>query len=202
MRCARRTAVPLPFSACERGAFLRLEKSARAIRGRAIGTKQAGRYSRARVAEAHRGISHSETRRVLSGGSQALADLSRYAAVGPVSTMLCNSSAAISRAAMTSRLSSCSCGSSSNRSSKKCIRLRRPSHVPQVTPAGSSADAVRPISSASSRRAAASGVSPRRTRHQGSATRPDTRCALVGVLDPRRPPPRLPHGADAPVATR
>src|SRR5215467_10561500 len=41
--------------------------------------------------------------------------------------------------------------------------VRRPSHVPQVTPAGSSADAVRPTSSVSSRRAAVSGVSPRRT---------------------------------------
>jgi len=83
---------------------------------------------------------------------------------------------------MISRLSSCSLGSSTNRSSKKCTRSRRPSLMPQAVPAGSSADAARPISSASSRRAAASGISPRRMPPPGKchSTRPNTVSASCG----------------------
>ena len=77
--------------------------------------------------------------------------------------MLCNSTGEISRASMTSRLSSRSFGNSSKRSSKKCIRSRRPSQMRHVKPRGSSVGAVRPTSSAYSHRAAASGVSPCRT---------------------------------------
>ena len=64
---------------------------------------------------------------------------------------------------MTSRLSSCNFGSSVSRSSKQYTRSRRPSRMPEMIPAGSSDEVMTPISSASSRRAAASGVSPRRT---------------------------------------
>src|ERR1700730_9204117 len=59
---------------------------------------------------------------------------------------------------MTSRLSSCSLGNSTKRSSKKCTRSRRPSQMVQKEPAGASAEAKSPISSLNSRRAAASGV--------------------------------------------
>jgi len=64
---------------------------------------------------------------------------------------------------MTSRLSSCNFGSSVSRSSKQYTRSRRPSQMPEMIPAGSSDEVMTPISSASSRRAAASGFSPRRT---------------------------------------
>ena len=64
---------------------------------------------------------------------------------------------------MTSRLSSCNFGSSVSRSSKQYTRSRRPSRMPEMIPAGSSDEVMTPISSASSRRAAASGFSPRRT---------------------------------------
>jgi hypothetical protein len=63
------------------------------------------------------------------------------------------------------------------------------------------ADAARPISSASSRRAATSGISPRRTPPPAVATQPDTRSAPATVLDRHRQPPWRPHAADASTAT-
>ncbi len=74
-----------------------------------------------------------------------------------------NSPGKISRAEMISRLSSCNSGSRSSHNSKKCTWFLCPSQTPQASPAGNSGYAARPISSVSLRRAATSGVSPRRT---------------------------------------
>ena len=98
-----------------------------------------------------------------SGGRRPIAGLPRKAATASVKTILDNSVGGMSRASMTSRLSSCNFGSSVSRSSKQYTRSRRPSRMPEMIPAGSSDEVMTPISSASSRRAAASGVSPRRT---------------------------------------
>ncbi len=54
------------------------------------------------------------------------------------------------------------------RSSKKCTLSFRPSQVPQALPTASSSHGGKPISSANSRRAAASGVSPRSTPPPGN----------------------------------
>lgn len=117
--------------------------------------------------------------------------------------MLCNSAGDVSCAAMTSRLSSCSCGSSTSRSSKICTRSGRPSQMPHVNPAGSSSDALSPISSVSSRRAAVSGISPRLTPPSGKCPRrADTRSAQATMLGRHRPPLLRPHVADVSAATR
>ena len=79
-----------------------------------------------------------------------------------VSGTLANSSIGVSCALIISRLSSCKSGNSCRQSSKKCTWSRRPSQTPLAIPAGLRADTLKPISSNSSRRAAASGVSPGR----------------------------------------
>ena len=102
---------------------------------------------------------------------------------------------------MISRLSSCSFGISTKRSSKKYTRSRRPSQLVQVEPAGSSADAVRPISSAAPAAPPLPASHRAAHRHRESATRLDMRGALARVRRRHRPPPRRPHAADASVAT-
>ena len=116
--------------------------------------------------------------------------------------MRSNSRGEVSRASTTSRLSSCRCGNSTSRSSKKCIRSRRPSQFAQVSPTDCSSEAVRPTSSANSRRAPPL-ASPRAGhRHQANATRPDTSTARARERRRHRRPLRLPHAVDASVATR
>jgi len=73
--------------------------------------------------------------------------------------------------------------------------------MPHVEPARRSADAVRPISSASSRRAASSGVSPRRTPPPGKC-QPARYSALARGQGRHRPRQRRPDASGASVATR
>jgi len=115
-----------------------------------------------------------------------------------------NSLGDISRAATISRLSTCNSGSRSSRNSKKCTLSRRPSQRPQASPTATSGYApASPISSASSRRAATSGVSPRAEQcRRGSSTRSDTTSAPSVAPDRRRQPQAPPRAAGAAVATR
>jgi hypothetical protein len=86
---------------------------------------------------------------------------------------------------------------------KKCTRSLRPSQKPQASPAANSGyTPSRPISSAISRRAATSGVSPRRTVPPGKfhSIRYDERTSSNARR--RRQPQARPLAAGAVVATR
>ena len=123
-------------------------------------------------------------------------------AVRCVSAMPCNSLGDARRDAMISRLSSCNLGSSTSCSSKKYTRSRRPSQLPQATPAGSTP---RPrVRSLRQARVLPHLLAPHRAghHHRAIATQPDTRRGPATVVDQHKPPPRRPRTAGVSATTK
>jgi hypothetical protein len=115
-----------------------------------------------------------------------------------------NSLGEISCAPIISRLSSCSLGNRSNRSSKKCTLSFRPSQSPRASPAATSGKTRRQGRSLLSApgEPLLQAFHPAGQCRRGSSTRSYTTSAPAAAPDQRRQPQVPLHGAGAAVATR